>query len=139
VDRVVVDTNVLVSGLLFDGPPRRVLELAITGRVQLAISPPLVEELRGVLNRVKFGLTAEQVTTIVAQVVQTAVPVRPRRSIDVCTEDPDDNRVLECAAEARAGAIVSGDKHLLSLASFEGIRILNPQAFLEERPPADFG
>jgi putative PIN family toxin of toxin-antitoxin system len=136
VETIVLDTNVLISALLFHGPPRRVLELAVTGRARLVVSPSLVEELQGVLTRPKFGLTAEQVTTIVAQVVQTATVVRPRRSIEVCTEDPDDNIVLECAAEAQASTIVTGDNHLLRLKSFEGIRIVTPQLLLEEWPSA---
>ncbi len=133
-DRIVADTNVLVSGLLFEGPPRRFLDLAVTGRIELAISPAMVEELQGVLSRARFGLTPQQVTMIVAQVVQTAIVVKPGRRIDICAEDPDDNMILECAVEARAVAIVSGDRHLVKLASFEGIRIVRPQVFLEDRP-----
>ncbi len=132
-DRIVGDTNVLVSGLLFQGPPRNVLELAVTGGIELAISPAMVEELQGVLSRAKLGLTSDQVTMVVAQVMRTAVVVRPRRRINVCIEDPDDNMVLECAVEAHATTIVSGDKHLLKLLAFEGIPIVGLQAFLNEQ------
>ena len=131
--RIVADTNDLISGILFTGVPRRILELAIEGSVRLYISPALIEEFHGVLVRPKFGLNSIQVAGIVAQLVQTAILVHPSRRVAVVNDDPDDNIVLECAIECRADAVVSGDRHLRDLGEFEGIPIQSPRVFLATR------
>ncbi len=129
--RIVCDTNVLVSAILYGGRPREVLETLITGRAQGFISPALEKELRGVLSRPKFGLTPGQTDLVGRTLRDLVVLVHPRHEVLVIKDDPDDNAVLACAVEAAADCIVTGDEHLLALKHYQGIDIQSPAAFLD--------
>ncbi len=128
---IVLDTNVLVSALLFGGVPRDVLQLVITGKVVCSLSLPILDELRDVLQRPRFGFSLQQAMTIVAELSDLCTIVAPTETVQVINADPADNRILECAIQARADAIVSGDAHLLALGTYKAIRILRPSEFIE--------
>lgn len=126
--RIVTDTNVVVSGLLWLGMPGRLLEAAANGRITLYTSPKLVAELRSTLNyhrlaaRVKrSGLTLDELIT---RYLNVAIIVEPA-TLPQIVRDPDDDHVLACALGARAELIVTGDKDLLSLDNFEEIPIVS--------------
>lgn len=127
--KVVLDTNVLVSGLLFGGPPRQLLELALERAVDLVTSPALEDELGRVLE-MKFPQHRHAIQETLVALQEITTHVVPHRTLSVIPEDPSDNRVLECALAAHADAIVSGDHHLLARGKFREIPILPPQAFL---------
>lgn len=128
--RVVADTNVLVSALIFPGgAPESVYRLALEGRIELVTSRPLLAELGRVLTA-KFGWDAERTEEAVAEVIRLAELVEPRQPVAEIEADPADDRVLEAAEEGHANAIVSGDRHLLALGSWRGIRIESPASFL---------
>ena len=127
--RAVADTNVLVSALQFGGKPKQLLDLAVDGHIDLAISEAIVEETLRVLSD-KFRRTPEEVRETDQQlriVGRVVTPIEPINAID---EDPSDDRILECAVAATAEVIVSGDKHLLNLGSFRGIPIERVADFL---------
>ena len=134
--RIVPDTNIIVSGLLWRGNPRRVLDAARDGIVELYTSLALLEELEDVLSRKKFAarLAAANVTvqdlvsgfSALATVID-ADPIEP-----VILRDPDDDAVLACALSAEAEVIVSGDDDLLDLKEHKAIRILTATKFLAE-------
>ncbi len=130
--RIVCDTNVLVSGVLFNGPPRRILERIARGHFENAVSIDILAEVKDVLIRPKFGLTQEQVSVIVETFAETFLLVSPDVHLCVVENDPDDDRILEAASAAKADYIVSGDKHLLSLKEWNGIRIRSPSEFLAD-------
>ena len=130
--RIVLDTNVLISALLFGGKPRRVLNLVISGSVDCTLSPVILDELKEVLQRPKFGFSADACLHIIEELHGICDIISPSVSVEVIGSDPDDNRILECAKEAQAHFIVSGEPQLLDLGSFEGIRILSPAAYLRE-------
>jgi putative PIN family toxin of toxin-antitoxin system len=132
--RLVLDTNVVVSGLLWQGAPRQVMDAARDGRVSLFTSPVLLEELQDVLSRPKFaarlaaaGVTADELLLGYAAL---AALVHPAGIPPVIAADPDDDAVLACAASVRAEAISSGDPHLLQLGHFQGIPVLTPAQVL---------
>lgn len=129
---VVLDSNVVISGFLFGGPPAEILELALKGRITCHISPAILDELRGVLQRPKFGLTEAQTLAFIAELHDLCVIVTPTRRVRIIEDDPDDNAILECAEAASASLIVSGDSHLLSLEKWGDIRILSPADALKE-------
>jgi uncharacterized protein len=108
--------------------------MALAGRIELASSRPPLAELGRVLTD-KFGWDAGRAEDAVSQVVRIASVVEPVEAVSKVHEDPDDNRVLEAAAEARADAIVSGDRHLLRLASWRGIQIETPAGFVARLEP----
>ncbi len=128
---VVLDTNVLISALLFGGPPRAILAMILAGSVDCSLSLPILDELRDVLHRPKFGLSSEQAMAVVEELSALCAIVGPSERISAIRADPDDDRILECALEARAGIIISGDAHLLDLGVYKGIRIMNPSEFLK--------
>ena len=124
--RVVLDSNVIISGFLFGGPPARLLEHALDDSVQCFTSLPVLDEVREVLQRPKFGLSSDQALTLIEELHDLCEVVMPRRRVRVVSADPDDNIILECASAAGAEMIVSGDSHLLNLGRWEGIHILSP-------------
>lgn len=130
--RVVLDTNVLISAILFGGKPRQVLEKAISREIQLCISESILEELQGVLLRPKFDYTPEAVQIILTEIISISDFVNPLKTLRVVSEDAEDNRILECAVEAEANFLITGDIHLLRLRRYRGVKILSPGAFLEE-------
>jgi len=123
---VVCDTNVLVSAVLFGGQPREVLRRIAEGNAIGYTSPDLKRELADVLAREKFGLSSEQVSSILQLIGETFIEVVPDEVPDVIRDDPDDNVVLACAVAANAQWIVSGDRHLLDLKSYQETTILSP-------------
>jgi putative PIN family toxin of toxin-antitoxin system len=98
--------------------------------ITLVISPPLLDELQDKL-RVKFGVLAHDAAAIRAKLETTGNLIHPTMVLDVVSDDPDDNRVLECAVAGRADYIVSGDRHLLNLKQHAGIAILTAREFLD--------
>ena len=133
--RAVFDTNVLISAFVFPGgAPESAYRAALTGRVSLITSPPLLAELGRILTD-KFGWEDRMVEAAIGQVSRIANVVRPRTGLSVIELDPDDDRVLEAAREGSADIIVSGDRHLLRLGTWETIRIVRVTAFLEELEP----
>ena len=133
--RVVADTNTVVSGLLWHGNPRRVLEAARAGTLQLYTSASLLAEFEEVLQRPKFAQRLSQVGitshTLVMGYAALATLIEPAVIEPVIIADPDDDAVLACAVAARADAIVTGDSHLRDLKQYEGIDILTAAQLLE--------
>jgi uncharacterized protein len=127
--RAVIDTNVYVSALVFGGVPRSVFEHAEKGTFALAVSAAIQEETARIL-REKFGWSTAKCTEALKPMWEIADVVIPQCNLSVL-EDETDNRILECADEAGADFVVSGDNDLLSLTSFEGIAILTVRQFLD--------
>jgi len=127
--RLVLDTNVVVAGLLWHGAPRRLIELTIDDEsVSLYSSPVLIAELANTLGYAKFAKRIVQFdTSIVALVAQYEALIKhvsPTHTLHVVLNDPDDDHVLACAVAAQAQLIVSGDKHLLTIKSYQDISIV---------------
>ena len=128
--RVVLDTNVIVSGLNFPGNERLVLELALRGRFELCLSPFILDEVAGVLVG-KFDWAEERSAQALRALGDAATVVETRRLPEVIEDGHPDNRILECAVEASADYLVTGDRrHLLPLQEHQGVRILNAPKFL---------
>ena len=128
--KIVLDTNVLISAIVFGGRPREVLEKVISGAFAMAISAEMLAEFQGVLEGKKFRYPSAIVRTIVNELLAVSELVRPTMKVEQIKADPADNRILECALESSAACIVTGDRHLLELGQFEGIPILDVAAFL---------
>jgi uncharacterized protein len=129
--RIVLDTNVFVSGIFFSGPPSRILEAWRDGRVQLAISPDILSEYQRVSDELSTQFPSVDLSTILGLVTIHAMMFRsPKLSEPVC-EDPDDDMFIACAIASKSKMIVSGDKHLLKIADFGGVKILKPRVFVD--------
>jgi putative PIN family toxin of toxin-antitoxin system len=133
--RVVLDTNSVVSRyLVAAGIPAQIMTAWRLQRFDLVVSPALLAEYERVLNyerlRRRHGLSPEEVTREIAGLRDAALLVIPTEVPAVIADDPDDDHVLACAVAGEADYIVSGDRHLLTLGEYRGIRILRPAAFL---------
>jgi len=126
--RVVLDTNVICSGLGWPGPSAQILDAGLAGRLVLIASPALISELRRVLAYPKLAAAIKDPDTLADLIEAAAVLIDPERTITAVSDQPD-NRVLEAAVHGTADYIVSGDKHLLALGVFDGIPILTPATF----------
>jgi uncharacterized protein len=127
--KVVLDTNVVVSGLLHQkGAPATILDAATSKRFRCCISEPLLDEYREVLARDYLGLDQHRVGTFITDLRKVAIFVVPRKKVAVA-RDPDDNRVMECALEAGADFIVTGNIGDFP-AQFHGVRVVTPRDFL---------
>lgn len=127
--RVVVDTYVLVSALIDDGKPRK-LVLELLDRHTVILSRQMLAENADVLLRDKFKITNSQVDRFVSSLVQISTIVPDNANFKVVLEDPDDDVVLNAAYMGRAEFIVTGDKHLLVLKQFKKTRIVNVNQML---------
>jgi putative PIN family toxin of toxin-antitoxin system len=114
---------------MFGGLPGTFLDLAMRQAFALVATASLLDELDEKL-RGKFRVAPSDALAIRSRLESIALIVRPQFILDAVADDPDDNRVLECAVEGKAAVIVSGDKHLLNLGSYDGIRIMTVREFL---------
>ena len=129
-NRVVLDTNIIISALFWTGPPRDVYNLVRENKIIMLFSEDMEREFIRVLGYPKFGLSAKEILPIVIHLRNNAELIRPAAALSVITADPTDNIFLECAVDGRADYIISGDKHLLDLDLYQGIHIIKPKDFL---------
>lgn len=133
--KVVLDTNIWLSGTFWKGNPYRIIKLAEQKRIEVFITNAILEEIVDVLSREgKFQKYMEDSGVHTEQLIKIALSISeltsPRERLSVIKEDPDDNRVLECAISCNADYVVSGDRHLLNLKEFRGIKIVKAREFL---------
>ncbi len=121
--RVVIDTNVLVSALINDGKPRR-LVFELLDKHTVILSRLMLAELADVVSRDKFSVTSSQVDRFVSSLIRTSEVAPDNVQFKVVLEDPDDDVVLNAAYTGRAEFIVTGDHHLLVLGEFKKIKIV---------------
>lgn len=134
--RVVLDTNTLVSALLFSGTASRLVSLWQSHRITVLVSKAILQEYLRVLAYPKFQLSAPEIKRLIAEEVLPFIEtVRVRRHLAVVRRDPDDNRFVECAVAGRAGYLVTGDQDLRELGSYGGVTILTVGEFLEKARP----
>jgi putative PIN family toxin of toxin-antitoxin system len=128
--KVVFDTNVLVSALAFPGGRgEEALRRILDERDELLLSKPILDELLSVLAR-KFARDAEELAHIAVFLGELATSVKPGRRLNILRDVPD-NRILECAVAGHADAIVTGDRALLALGGFRGVRLMSLREYLD--------
>ncbi len=139
--RVVLDTNIIISGTLWSGTPSRVIQAIEQGKVKPIASEAMLDELQGVLERPKFtkrleliGKTAKQVVSEYAARAEV-IEVQPLG--ETVSEDPDDDIFIACTISGKAQMVISGDPHLLDVKQYQGIPILNVVDFLKHLSTKD--
>jgi len=126
----VFGTNILASALVFPGGRGEdALRRIIEERDELVLSKPIIDELLGILGR-KFARDAEELAHAAVFLSELALTVKPRRRLHVVQDEPD-NRILECAIAGRVDAVVTGDRALLKLREYRGVRILSLREYLD--------
>jgi uncharacterized protein len=130
--KVVLDTNVYISGIFFTGPPYKILQAWRDARIQIVVSLDILQE----YQRVGEALANQfpdidlqsffELLTVNAEIVPSEDLAEP-----VCI-DPDDDKFLACALTSGAEYIISGDKHLLRVSGYKGLKILSPRRFVDD-------
>ena len=129
--KVVLDTNVLISAMVFGGKPRTVLELITIEKVLKGVtSEILIKELLGVL-KMKFNYTNERLKMIEKIIRDNFIIVKINKIPQIIKSDPADNYVLATAQISNANIIISGDDHLLNIKNYRTTAILSPTKFIE--------
>ena len=135
--RLILDSNVWISGVLWTGLPHRIVRLIERDEAQAFASTPMLDELREALARPKFAARFDQLASspseVMAAVAGLVTLVAESRIEPVIRRDPDDDKVLACAVSADADFVISGDRHLLELLSYRGIRVVTPALFWREK------
>jgi putative PIN family toxin of toxin-antitoxin system len=134
-ERVVLDTNVLISAIISSkGSPAKILDLWREGAFDLVFSEETLQELINVLSRGKMlritGINEDELNRLVSYLRNSSIVVDSSEDIAIAIEDPDDTKFISCAVQAGAKYIVSGDHHLLDVEKFEGTAIVTPAEFL---------
>ena len=128
--RLVFDSNILISALVLPGKQAdKAISRIIEARDQLLISKPIIDEVLVVLAR-KFARDPEELARVAVLLTDLREMVRPKRRIRVLKDDTD-NRVLECAVTGDAELVVTGDRAMLELGEFEGVRVVSLREYLE--------
>ena len=129
--RVVLDTNIFISAILFSGEINRLVPLWQNKRILLLVSSEVLMEYIAVLSYPKFRLAREEVNHIIKEeFLSFAVTVTVKTKVDLVREDPSDNKFLTLAIDGKADYIISGDRHLLELRKIRTISIVPPKEFL---------
>ena len=129
--KIVLDTNVFISGIFFAGPPYEILKAWHEGRIQILISEEIIEEYRRVGEFLSKKFPGIEFAPSLQLFAIHAEFVRPKKLTAQVCEDPDDNKFLECAIAGNSNLIVSGDSHLLKISGHKGIMIVTPRNFVD--------
>jgi len=129
--KIVLDTNVFISGIFFHGPPAQILDAWKKSKIQIVLSKEIIDEYQRVAGVLSEKFPEIDISSIIdliaihAQIVDT-------EGIEVFEcEDPDDNKFIECAIASKTKLIVSGDKHLLKISGYREIVVHNPRNFVD--------
>jgi putative PIN family toxin of toxin-antitoxin system len=128
--KIVLDTNILVSAAIRGGKPFQLLKKGESGEVRIVLSDPIISEFEDVLSEPRIGFDKYEVNTISKKISTFCKIINPKIKLKVITDDPDDDRILECAVSCGADYVVSGDKHLLNLGEYRGIKIITAAEML---------
>jgi putative PIN family toxin of toxin-antitoxin system len=130
--KVVLDTNVLISGIYFGGIPGKILEAWGARRFQLLVSTEILQEYLNVVERLADQYAGVDYESVIGLIIQNAELVQPSDLPESVSTDPDDDKFLACALAGDSTTIVSGDSDLLNVSGYCGIRVLTPKAFVSE-------
>ena len=126
--KIVIDTNVLISGVFFGGAPRRVLDAVIDSEISAFASLEIIDEYQEIVKEMISRKQGHINRDLLSPLLQKISMIVPEKKADVC-RDPDDNKFLDCARDCKALYIVSGDKDLLVLEHYENIDIITAKEF----------
>lgn len=127
--RVVLDTNIYLSGIIFGGNCRHILDLMIKKEIKVVISPAILLEISQKLKQ-KFKWSQNQIFTTIKTIIKSAKVVQPQIKIRAVKMDKSDDKIIEAAVAGRVNYIISGDRHLLKIKQYQKIKIVAPTEFL---------
>ena len=130
--KIVLDTNVFISGVFFSGPPYQILKAWREGRISLLISDEIFEEYQRVGELLSNNFPKVDPGPFLELLANTTELVVPKRLQKPVCEYPDDDKFFACALAGKSKIIISGDKHLLKVSGHKGIKVFNPLKFVDE-------
>jgi putative PIN family toxin of toxin-antitoxin system len=130
--KVILDTNVFVSGVFFSGPPYRILETWRNGKIQLVMSQEILNEYRRVGESLAEQFPNVELPPMLELITINAELFSVQNLPEPVCKDPDDDKFLACALASKCKVIISGDKNLLKVSGFHGIRVIRPRNFVDE-------
>jgi putative PIN family toxin of toxin-antitoxin system len=130
--RIVLDTNVFISGIFFSGPPFQILKAWRNEKIHLVISQEILEEYQRVGEILSVQFPGVDLSPILDLVQLKSEFVTPQSLPEKVCEDPDDDKFLACAMAGKTKLIISGDKKLLKVSNYRGIKIVTPRKFVDE-------
>jgi putative PIN family toxin of toxin-antitoxin system len=129
--KIVLDTNVLISGIFFTGPPYQILKEWQKGKITFVVSEEILSEYQRVANEMSLKFPTIDIRKILQLItIHSEIVNTHGYEVTIC-EDPDDNMFISCAVASKSKVIVSGDKHLLKIVSYQNIRVLKPKEFVD--------
>ena len=128
--RIVVDTNVIISGVFFGGAPGEVLKAIVSNKVTACATKQIVEEYIEIVNEMISRKQGKLNSTILLTWIESLEMIKPKAHIEI-SRDPDDDKFIECAKDADALYIASGDKDLLVIKLYENIKIITAKEFCD--------
>src|SRR5687768_16594146 len=129
--KVIMDTNVFVSGVFFSGPPYQILNAWQSGAFELVVSQEILDEYSRVGEILAEARPKIDLNPILKFVIEHAKVYKPVKLQEPVCEDPDDDKFFACALASGSRVIISGDKHLLKVSGYEGIDVLKPREFVD--------
>ena len=133
--RIVIDTNVIASGIFFGGKPKMLLEMVVTRRLDAFVSEEILLEYQETVEELCSRYPSRPHQLPLAHIMSSMNMIDPHTSIQVC-RDPDDDKFIECAVDAQCIYIVSGDKDLLAVGQYDGVKIVTVAEFFDQNDPA---
>ena len=130
--KVIVDTNVLISGIFFSGPPFEILKAWGDGSIEIILSSEIADEYIRVAKTLTSRFPLVNVDRILFLVVTHSNMIEVQPITHQVCEDPDDDKFLSCALASGCKVIVSGDKHLLKASGYQGIIVVTPRVFIQQ-------
>ena len=130
--RIILDTNVFVSGVFFDGPPCRILKAWRDGEVHVVVSGDILEEYQRVGRSLASQFPRVELSPILELLAVEAELTTARGLPEQVCDDPDDDKFLACALSSKVRLIISGDRHLLKVSGYRGVEIVRPRRFVDE-------
>lgn len=129
--RVVLDTNVLMSGIFFSGPPSRIIDAWLEGKLTFVVSPEIIDEYRRVAIRLRNKYPEIKVESLLVSALRSAEVVSAQALTSQVCADIDDDKFIACAISGKVAVIVSGDGALKAVGEFKGIKIISPSDFVQ--------
>ncbi len=129
--RIVIDTNVLISGVFFGGFPRKILSAVVSQKITACATAEIINEYEEIVQEMIDRKQGHINRAVLSPLIKAMKTIEPVTHVDIC-RDPDDNKFLECAKDSHAFYIVSGDKDLLVIGKYENIQIVTAKVFCEK-------
>ena len=133
--KVIIDTNVFISGIFFTGPPYQILQAWRNNYLNIVISPEILEEYQQVSEELLEKYPNVDLMPIFNMILSRSKLVLAKKLPQQICDDPDDDKFITCAIVSNTKLVVSGDKHLLKISGFKGIRVFKPKEFVDKYLP----